>query len=157
MSTWRRWAAGAGFALGVSTLLAATVPANAGGDPPAVDPAALRILKQMTDHLDGLQQFSVTTQNTIEDLLVGAPGRPRHVGEHHRQAAEQAARRAYRRIMNQTFYYDGKTLTLYNPVENVYASHVAPETIEGMVNLARETVGIVLPAADLVYRRAYPL
>ncbi len=68
MSTWKRWTAAAGFALGVWTLLA--VPASAASDAPAVDPAAVRILKQMTDLLDGLQQFSVSTQNIIEEMHV---------------------------------------------------------------------------------------
>jgi hypothetical protein len=35
---------------------------------PAVDPAAVQILKRMTDYLGALKQFSVKTQNTIEDL-----------------------------------------------------------------------------------------
>ena len=59
--------------------------------------------------------------------------------------------------MNQRFFYDGKTLTLYNPSVKVYASQPAPATVEKMINLAREKVGIVLPAADLVYRNAFPL
>jgi hypothetical protein len=46
---------------------------------------------------------------------------------------------------------------LYNPSAKVYATEKAPDTIEGMINFARETVGILLPAADLLYRNAFPL
>ena len=59
--------------------------------------------------------------------------------------------------MDQRFFYDGKTLTLYSPREKVYATEAAPDTVERMIDFARETVGIVLPAADLVYRNAFPL
>ena len=69
MSTWKRWTAVAGFALGV-WIPTVAAPASAASDAPAVDPAALRILKQTTDLLDGLKQFKVTTQNIIEELHV---------------------------------------------------------------------------------------
>ena len=58
--------------------------------------------------------------------------------------------------MEQRFFYDGKTLTLYNPKEKVYASEAAPATVEKMIDFARESVGILLPAADLLYRNAFP-
>ena len=69
MSTWKRWTAVAGLALGVGIPMLAA-PASAASDAPAVDPAALRILKQTTDLLDGLKQFKVSTQNIIEDMHV---------------------------------------------------------------------------------------
>ena len=47
--------------------------------------------------------------------------------------------------MDQRFFYNGKTLTLYNPTEKVYAAKEAPDTIERMIDFARETVGILLP------------
>ena len=59
--------------------------------------------------------------------------------------------------MDQRFFYDGKTLTLYNPAEKVYATEAAPDTIERMIDFARETVGVLLPAADLLYRNVFPL
>ncbi len=156
MSERRRWAAAAGLALGMLTLWA-TVPASAQTSAPAVDPAALQRLKQMTDFVDGLPQFSVNTQNTVEELLSG-----------HTVDYDMAARVIIKRPdkllavrsgewMAQSFFYDGKTLTLYNPAAKVYASQPAPPTIEKMIDLAREKIGIVLPAADLVYRGAYPL
>ena len=44
------------------------------GPAPAVDPAATKILQRMTDYLGSRQQFSVRTQNTLEDLLASGPG-----------------------------------------------------------------------------------
>jgi hypothetical protein len=157
MSRWKRWVAAAGIALGGGTLPMAG-RADAQVSPPPVDPAALQILKSMTDYMDKLKQFSVAVQSEIEDLY--SPG--------HRVDYDLKARVTVKRpnkllavrtgeTMSQSFFYDGKTLTLYNPVEKVYATQPAPETIEGAVTLARETIGIVFPAADLVYRNAFPL
>ena len=157
MNTWKRRMAVAWFALGMVALLV-TVSTDAGAQNPAVDPAAVRILKRMADFMDGLQQFSVKTQNTIEDELLSG----------HRVDRDLSARVALKRpnkllaartgeLMNQRFFYNGKTLTLYNPSEKVYATEKAPETIEKMIDFARETVGILLPAADLLYRNAFPL
>jgi hypothetical protein len=156
MNTWKRWVAAAGIALGATLSMAGRTDAQ--GNPPAVDPAALQILKSMTDYLDGMKEFTVAVQSEIEDLHSSG----------HRVDYELHARVAVKRpnkllaartgeTMSQTFFYDGKTLTLYDPVEKVYATQPAPATIEGAVTLARESIGIVFPAADLVYRNAYPL
>jgi len=49
--------------------LSATVFTEVRAQAPPVDPAAVQILKRMTGYLGSLKQFSVHTQNTIEDLL----------------------------------------------------------------------------------------
>ena len=145
------------FALGVLALWA-TVATEVRAQAPAVDPAAVQKLKQMTEFLDGLQQFSVQAESTLEEL---------HVTGHRvdkllavtvtvkRPNKMRAARAGG--LMDQRFFYDGKTLTLYNPAEKVYATEAAPDTIERMIDFARETVGVLLPAADLLYRNVFPL
>ena len=126
MSTWHRWIAAVGFALG-ALALSATVSTHAWAQATAVDPVAVQKLKQMSEFLDGLKQFSVQTQNTIEDLHVSG----------HRIDKELAANLTIKRpdklravrvgeTQEQRFFYDGKTLTLYNPAEKVYATEAAP-------------------------------
>ena len=116
MNTWKRRIALAWFALGVLTLLV-TVSTEARAQTPAVDPAAVQILKRMTDFLDGLQQFSVNTQNILEELHVSG-----HRVDYDLSASVTVKRpnklRAVRtgELTNQRFFYDGKTLTLYNPI-----------------------------------------
>ena len=156
MNTWKRRIGLAWFALGVLTLLVA-VSTDARAQAPAVDPAAVQVLKRMTDYLDGLPQFSVNIQAIIEEL---------HVSGHRvdydlsvdvtvkRPNKLRALRGGY---SNQRIYYDGKTVTVYNPKEKVYATKEAPDTIENMITLARETLGMTLPAVDLLYRNAFPL
>jgi hypothetical protein len=145
------------FALGVIVLWPA-VSAEVRAQAPAVDPAATQILNRMTDYLGSLKQFSVHTQNTLEDLLDSG-----HRVDFDVSASVIVSRpnklRAERRgdLIDQIFYYDGKTLTLYNPSDKVYATEAAPGTIEELLDHAREELGLTVPAADLVYRNAFSL
>jgi hypothetical protein len=143
------------WTLGVSSLcLGSTATAQTS----AVDPAAVQKLERMARFLDSQPQFSVRTQSTLEEI---------HASGHrvdHDLAANVVVKRPDRLramrvggVMDQRFYYDGKTLTLYNPAEKVYAVEKAPPTVEKMIDFARETVGIMLPSADLLYRGAFPL
>jgi hypothetical protein len=124
----------------------------------AVDPAATQILKRMTDYVGSLKQFSVHTQNTLEDLLDSG-----HRVDFDVSATVIISRpnklRAERRgeMVDQIFYYNGKTLTLYNPSDKVYATEPAPGTIEELLDYAREELGLLVPASDLVYSYAFPL
>ena len=145
------------FALGFLAL-SATVSQEVRAKTPAVDPAAVQILQRMTDYVSILHQFSVHTQNTLEDVLDSG-----HRVDIDVSASVVISRpdklRAERRgsLIDQIFYYDGKTLTLYNPLDNVYATEPAPGTIEELLDYARESLGLIVPAADLVYRNAFPL
>ncbi len=58
---------------------------------------------------------------------------------------------------DQIFYYDGNTLTLYNPSDKVYASMPAPATIEETLDFARASLGIGYPISDLVRPNVFPL
>jgi hypothetical protein len=138
--------------------LSAIVVAEVRAQTPAVDPAATQILKRMTDYIGSLKQFSVHTRNTLEDaldagnridldvsasVLISRPNKLR---------AERTGD-----LVSQIFYYNGKTLTLYNPSDKVYATEPAPGTIEAVLDFTRESLGLLIPAADLVYRNAYEL
>jgi hypothetical protein len=157
MSTLRVGMTAAALALAMLALSAPMAP-EVGAQPSAVDPAATQILKRMTDYLGSLRQFSVRTQNTLEDVLDSGQR-----VDHEISASVLVKRpnklRAERvgDVISQVFYYDGKTLTLYNPSDKLYAKEPAPETIEQVLDFARESLGLTVPAADLVYRNAFPL
>jgi len=145
------------FALGVLALVA-TVSTEIRAQATAVDPAATQILQRMTEYLGSLQQFSVHTQNTLEDELDSG-----HRIDYDISAKVIISRpnklHAERKgdLTDQVFYYDGKTLTLYNPADKVYATEPAPGTIEEVLDFTRESLGLMIPAADLIYRNAFPL
>jgi len=157
MNTWKRRIGAGLFAFAVLTLLVAVSP-DARAQAPAVDPAAVEILKRMTTFLDGLQQFSVNTHSIIEEM---------HASKH-RVDYDVSARVTIKRpnklravrtgeLMGESFFYDGKTLTVYKPSEKAYATEKGLDTIETTITFARETAGALLPSADLLYRNAFPL
>ena len=145
------------FAFGVLAL-AAAAPTGVRAQTPAVDPAAVGILKAMTEYLGSLPQFSVHTQNTLEDELESGHRVDFDVSANviiSRPNKLYAERRGD--LIDQDFYYDGKTLMLYNPSDKVYATVPAPGTVEEVLDFTRESLGLMIPAADLIYRNAFPL
>lgn len=145
------------LALGVFAL-AVAISTEVRAQEPVVDPAATQILKRTTDYLGGLEQFSLQTQNTVEDLLDSGQRIDFDV------AASVIVKRPNKMLcersgdlVKQFFYYDGSTLTLYDPSENVYATAPASGTLAGMLDYARQSLGLVIPAADLVYPNAFAL
>lgn len=137
---------------------ATTVHTETKAETPVVDPAATVILQKMTNYLGNLKQFSVQTQNTLEDLWVGG----------HRVDIDVSSEvmisrpnklRAERKgdLVNQIFYYDGKNLTLYNPTFNVYATETVPDNFEELFMYMYESIGFAIPVSDLVYANSFPL
>ena len=157
MTTSRKERATALFAL-TCLMLVGVAPAVARAQAPGMDPRAVKLLHGMTTYLGGLKQFSVDTQNTVEDILdsgqkiqydLGAAG---IVQRPNKMRAERKGD-----LINQIWYYDGKTLTLYDATAKYYATVPAPGTIEEMLDFARESLGLIAPASDLLYRNAFPL
>jgi len=123
--------------------------------PAGIDPQAEKLLKRMSDYLAGRQQFSLKAESTLEVVLTSGQkiqfdspatlvlSRPNKLHAHRRGD-----------ITNQEFFYDGKTLTLYNPKENVYATTAVPPTLDEAFDFAREKLDIIAPATDLLYKNA---
>ena len=121
-----------------------------------IDPAALALLRKSTDYLVATKQFSLVTDTTIEAVL--ADGQKLQFG--HRVAAtvqRPNKMRAERvgELIAQTFYYDGKTLSLNLPQQKYYATADVPPTLDGMLDTARDKLNVIAPGADLLYTNAY--
>ncbi len=134
------------------------VPVAAPAQPAGVDPAATALLRKATDFVAAQNRFTVSTRNTLEVVL--ASGQKIQF-EH---AAKQSMRRPDRMraertgdLVQQVFYYDGKSLTMTDPATKHYATVDAPPTVEEMLDFARTRLDIVAPASDLVYRNAYDI
>jgi hypothetical protein len=128
------------------------------GQSAAIEPRADQLLRKMSDYLASLKQFSVQTENTLEVVL--------RSGEkiQYDNPAELLLRRPNRLradrkgdIVNQEFYYDGKTLTLYQKDRNYYATVEAPPTIDETIDFARESLDVYAPGGDLIYKNAYSI
>ena len=137
----------------------AALPSDAPAQPAGIDPQATAILRKSIDFLAGLKAFSVDAHSTIEATLTsGQKLQFDSVSTVTLQRPNKlVARRGKGDVLNQAYYYDGKTLTLYNPDEKYYATLNAPPAIEPMLDFARDTLDVVAPAGDLLYRDAYEM
>ncbi len=130
-------------------------PQPGDAQPAGIDPQAEKLLKRMSDYLAGRQQFTAKAESTLEAVLTSGQkiqfdspailvvSRPNKLHAHRKGD-----------IANQEFFYDGKTLTLYNPRENLYATAAAPPTLDEMLDFAREKLDVIAPAAELLYKNA---
>jgi len=120
-----------------------------------LDPAAVERLQASMSYLGSLQQFGLVTETSIEVVLES--GQKLQFDN----AVDVQVKRpdkllAIRKgeLVDQKFYYDGKSLTLQNPGRGVYATVDAPPTLEAMLDFARESLDIVAPAGDFIYSNA---
>jgi hypothetical protein len=123
--------------------------------PKGVDPQAEKLLRRMSDYLASRQQFTLKAESTLEAVLTSGQ-KLQYDSPATLSVSRPNKLRAHRKgdLANQEFFYDGKTLTLYNPRENLYATTAAPATLDEMLDFAREKLDIVAPAAELLYKNA---
>lgn len=121
-----------------------------------VDSEAIDLLRRTTDYVEGLKQFRVETDTTIECVLES--GQKLQFDHRAFTTIQRPNKMRAERIgdlISQTFYYDGKSLTMSLPDEGYYATAEAPKTIEAMLDFARDKLDIIAPAGDLVYKNAF--
>lgn len=123
-----------------------------------IDPQAMEILHKGLDYLSNLKQFSAQAQSSLEDILDSGHRVDYQLsGSVTVNRPNQLRTERYGNKMHQIFYYNGKSLTLYNPDQKVYATEPAPNTIEGMFFFARDTLGLSEPISDLLYPNSFEL
>jgi hypothetical protein len=117
---------------------------------PEIDRTTERVLLDACGYLRSANRFSVNADVSYEDILTDGTR-----VEYHREAKVILERPDRLRIDSESdkgrrsFYYDGKTLTVYHPDEGIYAVIPAPDTIDALVDAA-EARGIEMPASDLL-------
>lgn len=142
----------------LTLLLAAALPLPALSQPTGISPKAEQLLKASTDFLASQQQFSLDTSSSIEVVIAsGQKLQFDHTASLAIQRPNKLRAERTGALVDQVFYYDGASLTLFNPSENYYATVPAPGTLEEMLDFAREKLDIVAPASDLVYKNAYEI
>jgi len=124
----------------------------------AIDAKADKILRQMNDYLNTLEQFSIHLENSV-DILIES-GQKIQLG----RSVNVSIKRPNRLradidgdSLSQQLFYDGKNITLYGKKVNYYATAKAPENIESALDYAEQSFGLVAPAADLIYRNSYDI
>jgi hypothetical protein len=145
-------------AMAAALLLSFAAPLAALAQPAGIDPEATKLLKASTDFLASQQRFSVETRNTLEVVLTsGQKIQFDHAARMWLQRPNKLRADRTGDLVEQSFHYDGKSLTLSNPGEKYYATVAAPGTLEEMLDMARTKLDIVAPAGDLVYKNAYDI
>jgi hypothetical protein len=147
----------AALALVVSLAAAAAFCQPASAEPsPAIDPRALELLKQMNAKLVAAQAFTFRARSTrtgagMTDPLLAVLGdakvavrRPSHV-----RARASGATPPF------DFYFDGATMTLYQPTLNVYATTETSRVVDALIPFALQNAGMLLPFADVLDGDAY--
>jgi hypothetical protein len=123
-----------------------------------IAPEARQVLKASTDFLASQQRFTADTRNTLEIVLKS--GQKIEFNSTGHQFVQRPNRLRSERsgdLVEQVFVYDGKSLTLYQPQEKVFAQVAAPGTLEEMLDLAREKYDVVAPFGDLIFKNAYDI
>ncbi|MFC1503622.1 DUF2092 domain-containing protein [Pseudomonadota bacterium] len=115
-------------------------------------------LKESTTFLSRQKQFSVVSRSTIEAVLYsGKKLQFDQAASLSVQRPDKLRAERHGDLVDQIFYYDGQSLTLYNPQDKYYATVSAPDNLEAMLNFARESLDIVAPAGDLFYTNAFEI
>lgn len=123
-----------------------------------IDSEAVDLLRRGLGVVSGLDQFSVQTQGTYEDVLNNT-----YRVDYETSSSLSVDRpdkihiERYGLKMHQIFYFDGENFTLHNPYDNVYATELLEGKIEDMFHVARDNFGISGPASDLIYENSFSL
>lgn len=128
------------------------------GETMSVDAEAVELLRRGLEVVSGLDQFSVQTQGTYEDVFNNT-----YRVDYETSSSLSVDRPDKIRIerfglkMHQVFYFDGENFTLHNPYDNLYATELLSGNIEDMLHKARDSFGISGPASDLIYTNSFSL
>jgi hypothetical protein len=146
--------------MGAVTLaaMAFALPPSAAAQPAGVDPQATKLVKASTDFLASQKRFSAETRSSLEVVLTsGQKIQFDHLARLSVQRPNKLRADRVGDLVEQAFYFDGKSLTIFNPGEKYFATVAAPGTLEEMLDFARTRLDIVAPAGDLVYGNAYDI
>jgi hypothetical protein len=123
-----------------------------------IAPEAKQILKVSTDFMASQQRFTADTRNTLEIVLTsGQKIEFNSTGHQFVQRPNKLRSERSGDLVEQLFVYDGKSLTLYQPQEKVYAQVAAPGTLEEMLDFARIKYDVVAPFGDMIFKNAYDI
>ena len=155
-------------ALGAGMLLAATAaaqnnpvapsaaPPATNASTPAVAEQADRLIKEMSAYIGSANQFTFHADVSFDHVL------PSGQKLQFAAAEEVVLERPGRLYVEwngdlgaRQFWYDGKSVTLYDPAQPFYASEAAPPDIDAMLAQLLPKLDFTPPLADFLYRDPY--
>ena len=133
-------------------------PAPQAAKPEAATPQPEQILQQMCDFLKSNNQFSFKAECT--DDRVYTAGKKLQFAfdlEAYVQRPDKLRINAAGDLENKQFFYDGKSITLYDKSHNHYAVMEAPPSIDEAIDKAHREYGLRVALADLTGSNACAL
>ena len=128
----------------------AKAPAPQAAEPAPAAPQPEKILQQMCDFLKSNKQFSFKAECTDDRVYAG--GKKLQFAfdlEAYVQRPDKVRINAAGDLENKQFFYDGKTITLYDESHNSYATMEAPGTIDAAMDKASKEYGLRVSLVDL--------
>jgi hypothetical protein len=123
---------------------------------PAVSEEADRLLKEASAYIGSANEFTFHADVTFDHVL---PSGQKLQYEAAEDVALQRPGGLYVEwsgdLGDRRFWYDGKSLTLYDPSTPFYATETAPPDIDAMLEKVITQLGFSPPLADLFYRDPY--
>ena len=121
---------------------------------PVVTDQADRLLRQMGEYVGSAEQFTFHADITFDHVLPSGQKLQYSASE---DVALQRPGRLYIEwsgdLGDRQFWYDGKSVTLYNPATPFYATDAAPPDIDAMLDKVLAQLGFAPPLADFLYQR----
>jgi hypothetical protein len=136
---------------------APTAPAAAPNAPaPAIAEQADRLLKEVCAYIGSAEQFTFHADITFDHVLPSGQKLQFSAAE---EVVLQRPGRLYVEwngdLGTRQFWYDGKSVTLYDPATPFYASEAAPPEIDSMLDQLVPKLNFAPPLADFLYRDPY--
>src|SRR5271166_1327593 len=123
---------------------------------PAIAEQADRLLKEMGGYIGSAEQFTFHADVTFDHVLPSGQKLQFAAAE---EVALQRPGRLYVEwngdLGARQFWYDGKSVTLYDPATPFYASEAAPPEIDSMLDQLVPKLDFAPPLADFLYRDPY--
>lgn len=122
----------------------------------AKDPAALALLKRMCDRIGAARTFTVEGRVSVElplpDGILAT-----YVNEYTTAVRRQdgLAVRRHGDLSDFSFVYDGKAMTVYVPSNGKWGTTSAPPTLDAMLSVAGEQLGLNMPFDELLVADPY--
>jgi len=125
---------------------------------PVVNPLAQKLLREMGEYLKNAQQFSFQAEITFDDVLPSGQKIQFGAVEDLAVRRPNGAYIEYRGELGfKRFWYNGESITVYDPDQNVYASERVPAKIDEAMDRVMEEFGFSPPLVDLLYPDSYEL
>jgi hypothetical protein len=112
------------------------------------DPVAM--IRQMCDYLKSLKQFSFRAEITADEAATG--GRTVQYGldmQAYVRRPDRLRVNAAGDLVNREFFFNGKSITLYDRTLNVYGTMDVPAGIEAALDKAYKDFGVTVALTDL--------